>query len=111
MEFLVTPLAVTAQVTNSFTDGPQVWIVWVCFEASLIGERQHLVIDTRGVAYAQHIDAAVYEFLRYPVDSHITLCTYQYLTLAHQCFTDGLHQCGGLACSWGTMDDSNILGA
>ena len=63
MKLLITSFAVGAQVANGFADGPQVRIVRVSLEASLIGKRQHLVVDAGGVANAQYIDATVDEFL------------------------------------------------
>ena len=79
-------------------------------EAALVGKRQHLVVDTGGIADTQDIDASVDELFANPVDSHIALRTYQHLTLAHQCLTDSFYQRSGLACTWRSVDDGHILG-
>ena len=78
---------------------------------TFIGERQHLVVHSAGIADTQHVDAAVHEFLAYPVDSHIALGAYQHLVLAHQCFTDGFHQGCRLTRSWRTVYNGYILGS
>ena len=84
-------------------------IVRMRLEATLIGERQHLVVDTGRITDTQDVDASVNEFLRDPVDSHITLCTYQHLTLTHQCLTDGFYERCRLTSARRAMDDSDIL--
>ena len=79
-------------------------------EAPLVGEAEHLVVHTGGVADAQHIESAVDELFRYPVDGHIALCTHQHLVLAAQRLVDGLHQRGGLASARRPVHNGHILG-
>ena len=74
--------AFATQLAYRLAYAPELRIVGVCFEAAFVGERQHLVVDTRRVANAQHVHTTVDKFLRYPVDSHIALRTYQHLTLS-----------------------------
>ena len=111
MEFLVATFAMATQVADGFADGPQLCVVRVCLETPLVGKRQHLVVHSAGVADTQHIDAPIHQFFTNPIDSHITLCTYQHLVFAHQRLADGLYQCRRLARSRGTMYDSHILGS
>ena len=101
----------TAQLTDGFANSPQLRIVGVCLEATLIGKGEHLVVDLRRITDTQHIDAAIHQLLRYPVDSHIALCTYQHLILTHQRLTDSFYQRGGLTRSRGTMNNGYVLGA
>ena len=63
MELLVPSLTMGTQFTDRLTDRPQVGIVGVRLEASLIGERQHLVVDTGRVTDTQDIDTPVHQFL------------------------------------------------
>ena len=109
MEFLVTPFTVTPQVTDSLTDGPEQFVVRMRLKPSFVGEGEHLIIYSRRITYTQHVDATVDEFLGYPVDSHITLSTYQHLVLATQCLIDSLNECRCLTCSRGTVNDGHIL--
>ena len=79
-------------------------------KATFIGEGEHFIVDTRGIADTQHVDAAIHQFLRDPVHRHVTLCADQYLVLASQCLVDGFDECRGLTRSRGAMDDRHILG-
>ena len=58
---------------------------------SLVGEAQHLVIDTCRIAHTQYRDATIHELLADPIDSHIRLCTDQHLALTTQSLADGFH--------------------
>ena len=78
-------------------------------EATLIGEGEHLVVDTGGVADAQDIDASVNKFLGDPVDGHVALGTDQYLVLATEGLVNGLDEGGGLAGARRAMDDGDIF--
>ena len=73
-----------------------------------VGEGQHLVVDTRWVADAQHADAAIHKFLRNPIHRRVTLRAHQHLRLAMQRFVDGFDQCGGLACAGRAVDDGHV---
>ena len=79
-------------------------------EAALIGEAQHLVVHAGGVAYAQHIDAAVDQLLAYPVHGGVALCADHHLALAHQRLVDGFHESGGLAGAGRAMHHLHVLG-
>ena len=78
-------------------------------ETALIGEREHLVVDTGGIADAEHVDATVYELLGNPVDSHVTLRTDQHLTLPPQRLIDGLHEGRCLTRAWRTVNHRHVL--
>ena len=102
-------LAVLSQVANGFTDAPEQFVVGMGLEAALVGEGEHLVVDTRGVADAQHVDTAVYEPLGDPVDGHVRLRTHQHLWLAVERFEDGFDERGGLARAGRAVHDGHIL--
>ena len=110
MKLLIATLSVSTQLTNGLTNAPQLRIVGMSLKATLVGKRQHLVVDTRRVAYSQDVDATVNKFLTNPVDSHITLSTHQHLILAAQGFIDSLNKRGCLARSWRTVHHCHILG-
>ena len=78
-------------------------------KTALIGKREHLVVHTCGITDPQYVDATIHQFLRYPVDSHIALCTYQHLILTSQCLVDSLHEGRGLSRSRRAMNHSHIL--
>ena len=78
---------------------------------TLVGERQHLIVDTRGVAYAKDRDAAVDKLLGNPVDSHIALCADHDLILTPQALDNGLDKSGCLASAGRAVDNGHILGA
>ena len=59
MKTLVTPFAMAPQLADSLSDGPELRVVRMRLEASLVGERQHLVVDLTGIANAQNIDATI----------------------------------------------------
>ena len=63
VEVLASLLAVLAQFADGLADGPQLRIVGMALEASLVGKTEHLVVDSCRVADAQHVDASVHEFL------------------------------------------------
>ena len=98
-----------SQLTDSFTDGPKHLIVGMSLKTTLVGKREHLVVHTRRITYSQHIDATINEFLRYPVNGHIALCTHQHLVFTSQCLIDSLHEGCGLSRSRRTMYHSHIL--
>ena len=109
MVFLIATLAVRPQLTDSLTDSPEQFVVGMTLETSFVGEREHLIIHSRRIAYTQHVDATIDEFLGDPVDRHITLSTYQHLVLATQCLIDSLNEGGCLTCSRRTVNDSHVL--
>ena len=78
-------------------------------EAPLVGKREHLIVHTGRIADAEHIDAAINQFLGDPIDSHIALGTDQHLTLAAQRLVDGFDKGGGLARAWRAVHHSHIL--
>ena len=86
-------------------------VVGVRLETALVGEGKHLVVHLCRIAYAQHIDATVDELFRYPVDSHVALCTDKYLVLALQCLKNCLNKCRCLAGSGRTMYNGYVLSA
>ena len=94
---------------DGLTDRPEQFIVGMGLEASLIGKGEHLVVDTGGIADTKDVDTTVYEFLRNPVDGHVTLRTDQHLTLPSQRFIDGFDKRSGLARSRRTMHNGHIL--
>ena len=59
MKTLVTPFAMAPQLADSLSDGPELRVVRMRLEASLVGERQHLIVDFTGIADAQNIDATI----------------------------------------------------
>ena len=83
----------------------------MCLEAPFVGEGQHLVVNARGVAYAQHGDTAVGELLRNPVYGGVALRAHHHLGLAHERFVDGLDQSGGLSRAGRTVDYGHVLGS
>ena len=107
----VAALAVLAQFAQRLAYAPQLRIVGMSLKSTLISKAEHLVVHARGIADAQHGNAAVYKFFRNPVHSHVALCAHQYLALAHQRLVDGLYQCGGLACARRSVHNGHILGA
>ena len=104
------PLAVTAQFADGLTDGPQLRVVRMCLEAPFVGKAQHLVVDTRRVADAQHMDSPVNELFRNPIDGHVTLGAHQNLRLPHQRLTYSLHQRRRLTRSRRSVYDGHVLG-
>ena len=76
---------VHTQLTNGFAYSPKLRIIRVSLETALISEAKHLIVDTSRIANTQHVYSTVYQLFTYPVDSHIALRTYQYLTFASQC--------------------------
>ena len=52
---VVCALALTAQLAYVLADGPQLGIVRMGLETALIGERQHLVVDTHRITYTQDV--------------------------------------------------------
>ena len=110
MEFLVASFAVTPEVADGLADAPKQGVVGMGLEAPLVGEGEHLVVDTGGIADAQDIDAAVHQFLGDPVDGHIALGADQHLILATEGFVDSLDEGGGLAGTGRAVNDSYILG-
>ena len=103
--------ALAAQHSDGFAYAPELRIVGVRLEAPFVAEREHLVVHACGVAYAQHVHAAVYELLRNPVDSHVALRAYHHLTLSAQRLVDGFHECCGLARSRRSVHHGYVLGA
>ena len=110
MPFLVAPLTILAQLADGLANGPQLRIVGMRLETTLVGEGQHLIVYPRGIAYAEHVQATVYKFLRNPVDSHVTLRTDQHLVLATQRLVDSLNECGRLARTGRAVNDGHVLG-
>ena len=98
-----------AQFAYGLAYAPQLRIVGMRLEASFVGERQHLVVDACGVAYAQHGNATVDEFLRNPVDRHVALCAHQHLALASQRLVYSLDKRRRLARSGRTVYYSHVL--
>ena len=49
---LVATLTVGTQFADGLADGPQQFVVRMTLEAPLVGEAEHLVVDTRWVAYS-----------------------------------------------------------
>ena len=82
----------------------------MALEAPFVGEGQHLVVHTGGVADAEHGHTSIDQLLANPIDRHIALCTHQYLVLAVKRLVDGLYQCGGLSGARRTVYDGHILG-
>ena len=80
-------------------------------KAALVSERQHLVVNLGGVAYAQHVDAAVDELFANPVDSHVALRADEHLVLAAQRLVYGLDQRGRLARARRPVYYRHVLGA
>ncbi len=94
IHLLVEAFARLASLAPHFAHGashlPQFGIVGVVGKAVLIGETQHFVVDTRGVADAQYWDAAVHQFLADPIDGSVALGAHEHLGFAHECLVDGL---------------------
>ena len=107
---LVTPFAVAPDIPDGLADAPEQLVVGVCFEASLVGEAEHLVIDAGWIADAEHVEPAVDKLFRYPVDGHVALGADEHLTLPSQCLIDGFHEGGGLARAGRPVYDGHILG-
>ena len=80
------------------------------FEAALVGEGEHLVVNAHGIADAEHVDPTIDQLFRDPVHRHIALCAHQHLTLAVQCLVDGLDERGGLARAGRTVHDGYVFG-
>ena len=99
------------QLTDGLTDGPQQFVVGMGFKAPLIGEGEHLVVDTCGITDSQDVDASVDELFRDPVDGHVTLSTNEHLVLTTERLVDGLDEGGGLAGTRRAVNDGDILGA
>ena len=99
-----------AQFAYGLAYAPQLRIVGMGLKAPFVGERQHLVVDTCRIAYAQHGNATVDEFLRNPVDRHVALSAHQHLALTAQRLVYSLNQSGSLARSGRAVHDGNILG-
>ena len=115
-DFLVERLAAPAagcgvQLADGAAYGPKLRIVGVGLEAPLVGEGEHLVVDARRVADAQYRDAPVDEFFGNPVDRHVALRAYQYLTLAPQYLIDGLDQGGGFPRAGRAVDHGDVVRA
>ena len=111
VEPFISPFPVGAEVADGLADAPQEGIVGMRLEAPLVGEGEHLIVDARGIADAQDVDAPVDEFLGYPVDGHVALGADQYLVFAAECLVDSLDEGGGFAGAWRTVDDGHILGS
>ena len=107
----VAALLAGTQLADGLADGPQLGIVGMGLEAPLVGEGEHFVVHTRGVAYAQHVQPAVNELLADPVDGHVALCADEDLRLAAQRLVDGLHECRRLSRSRWSVHDGHVLGA
>ena len=106
---LRTALALAAQLAYRLAYAPQLRIVGMRLEPPFVCERQHFVVHPRRIAYAQHVDAAVDEFLRNPVYCHIALRAHHHLALAHQRFVYRLDQRGGLSRSRRAVYHHHIL--
>ena len=78
-------------------------------KAPFVCEGEHLVVHTGGIADAEDVYATVDKLLRYPVHSHIALCTYKHLTLTSQGLEDGFHERSGLTGSRRTMHHGYVL--
>ena len=109
MKLLVAPLAVTAQFTDGLANRPQMGVVGMRLEAPFVGETQHLVVHACRIAYSQHVDAAVNQFLTDPVNRHITLGTHHDLVLPHQCLPNRLHEGRRLSRSGRSVHNGYIL--
>ena len=109
MVFVVAPFAMGTEIADSLADGPKQLVVGMSLEAPFVGEGEHLVVDTRRIADAQDIDATIDKFFGDPVNGHIALCADKHLVLASKCLINGLDEGGGLASTWGTVDDGHIL--
>ena len=79
------------------------------FEPAFVGKCEHLVVDTCGVAYSQHVYTAVYQLLAYPVNSHVALRTHQHLTLTGKSLFDCLDKSCCLARAGRSMNNSHVL--
>ena len=113
LQFLVAGCAaalVGPHLADGLAYGPELRIVGMGLEAPLIGEAQHLVVDARWIADAQHVDATVDELFANPVDGGVALCAHQHLALAHQHLVDGLHEGRCLARSWWSVHHFHVLG-
>ena len=82
----------------------------MALESAFVGEGQHLVVHTGGIADAEHVDTMINQFLADPIHCHIALGTHQHLRLAVEGLVDGFHEGGGLACAWRPVDNGHILG-
>ena len=102
--------ASAAEFAYGLAYGPQLRIVGMALEAPLVGEREHLVVHTRRIAYAQHVDAAVGELFANPVYGHVALRAHHHLTLTHQRLVDGLHERGGLSRARRPVYNGHVLG-
>ena len=105
----VRAFALRPQLAHGLAQAPQLRVVGMCLEAPLIGERQHLVVDPCGVAYAQDRDATVNELLGNPVNRHVALGTHQHLTLPLQRLVNGLHERRRLARAWRAMHHHHVF--
>ena len=111
VEPLISPFTVTPEVADGLADRPEEGVVGMRLETTLVSEGEHLIVDARGIADAQDVDAPVDEFLGYPVDGHVALGADQYLVFAAECLVDSLDEGGGFAGTGRPVDDGHILGA
>ena len=110
MPLVAASMPCLVQAAHGLAYAPELGIVGVRLEAAFVGRGQHLVVDTRGVADAQHVDATVDKFFAYPVDGLVALCAYHDLAFASQGLVDGLDQCRGLACARRPVDYGHVAG-
>ena len=61
--FLVAPFAMSPEVSDSLSDGPQQFVVRMGLKSSFIGKGKHLVVDTSRITNTQYVDTAVNKFL------------------------------------------------
>ena len=113
VEFIVIAVVATLSFALHFAYGlakcPQAGIVGVRLKAAFVGEREHLVVHFRGIAYAQHIHATVHQSLANPVNSHIALRAHHHLIFTAQRLENSLHQRGGFAGAWRAMHNRHIF--
>ena len=109
--FVVTAFPARPQFAECLAGSPQLRIVGMRLKPPFVGEGEHLVVDARGVADAEHGNTTVEQFLTDPIHRHVTLGTHQHLTLAHECLVDGLYECGGLARSRRSVHNHHVLGS
>ena len=106
---VVATLAVLLDLADGLADAPQFRIFGMTLKLALVGEREHLVVHSRGVANAKDGHTMIHEFFANPIDRHVALSAHEHLCFTMQRLVDGFNQCGCLSCSGRSMHHFHIL--
>ena len=82
----------------------------MALETAFVGEGEHLVVHTGGIADAEDGDAPIHQFLGDPIDGRVALGAHQHLGLPMEGLVDRLHQRGGLPGAGRAMYDGHLFG-